>query len=123
MSTEPQDRYIKVGDVNTRYWTMGEKGSTVLLVHGLGGAVENWALNIGPLSQHHRVYAIDLPGFGRSDKTPLIHSIYDLVGFIGDFMQVMQINKASLVARIAQLIKDKKIVGVASFEMSPIGKG
>ena len=92
----PQDRYVKVGNINTRYWAEGDKGPAVLLVHGLGGSVENWALNIGPLSRHHRVYAVDLPGFGRSDKTPLIRSILDLVRFIGDFMEVLEIEKASL---------------------------
>ncbi|MCJ7605226.1 MAG: alpha/beta fold hydrolase, partial [Dehalococcoidales bacterium] len=69
----------------------------VVLVHGLGGSVENWAPNIGPLSACHRVYAMDLPGFGRTDKTPLISSIYDLAYFIADFMEVLQIEKASLV--------------------------
>lgn len=93
----PQDRFIRVGNINTRYWAEGDNGPAVLLVHGLGGSVENWAPNIGPLSQRHRVYALDLRGFGRSDKTPLIHSLYDLVQFIDDFMQVLQIEKASLI--------------------------
>ena len=35
-----KDRYIKVGDVNTRYWSAGEKGSTVILLHGVGCSVE-----------------------------------------------------------------------------------
>jgi len=95
MSKVPQDRYIRIGDINTRYWVEGDKGSAVLLIHGLGGSVENWALNVGHLSGHHRVYAMDLPGSGRSDKTPPIRSIYDLVSFVGDFMKVLQIEKAS----------------------------
>ncbi|MCJ7604975.1 MAG: alpha/beta fold hydrolase, partial [Dehalococcoidales bacterium] len=93
----PQDRYIRVGDINARYWAEGDAGPAVVLVHGLGGSVENWAPNIGPLSACHRVYAMDLPGFGRTDKTPLISSIYDLARFIADFMEVLQIEKASLV--------------------------
>ncbi|MHB8105265.1 MAG: alpha/beta fold hydrolase, partial [Dehalococcoidales bacterium] len=72
-------------------------GSPVVLVHGLGGFVENWMHNIDALAQRHRVYAMDLVGFGRSDKTPLIKDIYTLVDFISDFMNTQNINKASLV--------------------------
>jgi pimeloyl-ACP methyl ester carboxylesterase len=92
----PPDNYVKVGPWNTRYWTAGADGPVILLVHGLGGSVENWMANIGPLSQHHRVYAMDLPGFGRTDKTPLTRSLYDLVDFIPEFMDTLDIEKASL---------------------------
>jgi len=44
----------------------GGDGPVLLLVHGLGGSHLNW-LSVGPrLAEHHRVYALDLPGFGRS---------------------------------------------------------
>lgn len=93
----PQDRYIKVGNINTRYWQAGDKGSNVVLVHGLGGFCENWMYNIEPLAKQHRVYAFDLVGFGRSDKTPLVKDIYQFVQFISDFMDAKKIDKASLI--------------------------
>src|SRR5579872_3381500 len=44
----------------------GGDGPVMLLVHGLGGAHLNW-MAVGPqLAARHRVYALDLPGFGRS---------------------------------------------------------
>lgn len=44
----------------------GGDGPPMLLIHGLGGSVENW-LRVGHLlSRDHHVYAVDLPGFGRS---------------------------------------------------------
>ena len=44
----------------------GGEGPVLLLVHGLGGSHLNW-LSVAPkLAEHHRVYALDLPGFGRS---------------------------------------------------------
>jgi len=92
----PPDRFIKVGNINTRYWSAGDKGSVVVLVHGLGGYIENWLYNIGPLSQAHRVYAVDLPGFGRSDK-PLVRDLTVLVRFIADFLEILSIDKASLI--------------------------
>jgi 4,5:9,10-diseco-3-hydroxy-5,9,17-trioxoandrosta-1(10),2-diene-4-oate hydrolase len=93
----PQDRYVKVGNINTRFWQAGENGTAVVLVHGLGGFIENWVKNIDVLAQRHRVYALDLVGSGRSDKTPLVNDLYALVRFINDFMETQEIAKASLV--------------------------
>ncbi len=41
----------------------------VVLVHGLGkAAARDWANVIPALAAHYAVYAVDLPGFGQSDK-------------------------------------------------------
>jgi pimeloyl-ACP methyl ester carboxylesterase len=92
----PQDLFTPVNGVRTRYWTAGESGPAIVLIHGLGGFIENWVNNIGPLSQHHRVYALDLLGFGQTDKTPLVRDIRELAHFIRDFMMTMHIDRASL---------------------------
>ena len=44
----------------------GGDGPAMLLVHGLGGAHLNWMAVAPKLSADHHVYALDLPGFGRS---------------------------------------------------------
>jgi glycerol-3-phosphate dehydrogenase len=44
----------------------GGEGRPMVLVHGLGGACENWLAVGGPLAAHARVLAPDLPGFGRT---------------------------------------------------------
>lgn len=44
----------------------GGDGPPMLLVHGLGGSVENWLLVAHLLARDHHVFAVDLPGFGRS---------------------------------------------------------
>jgi pimeloyl-ACP methyl ester carboxylesterase len=91
------EKYVKVGNINTRLWSAGEKGTNVILIHGLGGSIENWVNNIEALAQRHRVYALDLKGFGRTDKTPFLRDLDELVQFIYDFMTVMHIEKASLI--------------------------
>jgi len=63
----PEDRYVKVGKINTRYWALGQ-GSPLLLIHALGASCDYWRYNVRALSQGNRVYAFDLPGSGRSDK-------------------------------------------------------
>lgn len=93
----PQDQYIKVGNINTRFWALGDEGTAVILLHGLGGCVENWLHNVSALAQHHRVYAIDFVGFGRSDKPVAPYSLAYLTRFVNDFMEVQHIERASLI--------------------------
>lgn len=42
----------------------------LLLIHGFGGGVAGWAQNWRFFAEHYRVYAIDLPGFARSERRP-----------------------------------------------------
>jgi len=42
----------------------------IVLLHGFGGSIGHWRYNLGPLSRQHPVYALDLLGFGASEKAP-----------------------------------------------------
>jgi pimeloyl-ACP methyl ester carboxylesterase len=42
--------------------------SPVVLIHGFGACKEHWRHNVGALRQHRPVFALDLIGFGASDK-------------------------------------------------------
>jgi len=50
----------------THYLDIGD-GPAVVLVHGVASAWAAWFCNISELAIDHRVIAVDLPGFGRSD--------------------------------------------------------
>jgi pimeloyl-ACP methyl ester carboxylesterase len=93
----PLDQYVKVGNINTRFWQAGDNGSAVVLVHGFPASLECWDKNIDVLAQHHRVYALDWLGSGRTDKLPLVKDIFSLVDFIVGFMDTLHIDKASLI--------------------------
>jgi 4,5:9,10-diseco-3-hydroxy-5,9,17-trioxoandrosta-1(10),2-diene-4-oate hydrolase len=93
----PQDQFIKIGQINTRFWALGDEGTTVVLFHGLGGSVEDWILNINTMAEHHRVYAIDLVGFGRSDKPSVPYSFSYLAQFVNDFMEAQNVDQANLI--------------------------
>ena len=98
MLTTPKDRYIKVGQFNTRYWVAGDQGSPIILVHGIGQYVEYWASAINELAAQHQVYALDLLGHGKTDKPQNIsYTIDDLSQFVKDFMSALGIDKAHIV--------------------------
>jgi pimeloyl-ACP methyl ester carboxylesterase len=44
------------------------RGDTVLCLHGLGGTKASFLPTVAALADSYRVVAIDLPGFGESDK-------------------------------------------------------
>jgi pimeloyl-ACP methyl ester carboxylesterase len=92
-----QDQYIQVGNIRTRYWALGDGKSTVILIHGYGGYIENWEDNIAVLAQSRRVYALDLPGCGHSDKPHATFSIPYFTQYIRDFMIVQNVDKAALI--------------------------
>jgi pimeloyl-ACP methyl ester carboxylesterase len=50
------------------YQQAGETGPALLLIHGFGASCDHWRKNIPVLAQDHRVFALDLLGFGKSAK-------------------------------------------------------
>lgn len=91
------DFYIQVNDIRTRYWGLGTRGSVVILIHGIGSAIESWALNIEVLAQHHRVYALDLVGSGHSDKPMGFSSLVAIAQFVNAFADALNLDRFSLV--------------------------
>ena len=50
------------------YIDVGKGDHTILLVHGLASNAGFWRYNIPELSKNNRVIAVDLPGYGKSQK-------------------------------------------------------
>jgi pimeloyl-ACP methyl ester carboxylesterase len=73
------------------------RGPVVVLLHGLGGDGSRWAPNIGPLSREFRVIALDLIGFGQSDKPLANYHTGMLSEFLARFLATIGVSKASLV--------------------------
>jgi pimeloyl-ACP methyl ester carboxylesterase len=59
----------------------------ILLIHGFGAAIDHWRGNIPALAENHTVYAIDLLGFGNSEKPPTRYSIHLWVEQVFHFWQ------------------------------------
>ncbi|MGD2101220.1 MAG: alpha/beta hydrolase [Acidimicrobiia bacterium] len=59
-------QYIDLPSGTVHWRDYGGSGHTIVLVHGLGGSIENWNLITEDLARYGRVVALDLPGFGLS---------------------------------------------------------
>ncbi len=93
----PEDCYLKVAGVNTRYWQMGSSGHNIILLHGGNGSIEFWLYNIAVLAQYHRVYAFDMVGAGKSDFPAADYSLTYQAKFLQDFMSALAIDSATLI--------------------------
>jgi triacylglycerol lipase len=72
-------------------------GDPVVLIHGLSATHRYWSQNIRHLSHKRRVLAIDLPGFGRSEKPDLSYSTEFFVDTLARFLDEKSLSRASLV--------------------------
>jgi pimeloyl-ACP methyl ester carboxylesterase len=59
----------------------------IILLHGFGASIGHWRQNLGQLAENHTVYALDLLGFGASQKAPLNYDVSVWVDQVYDFWQ------------------------------------
>lgn len=57
------------------YIDAGQGSKTIMLVHGLASNAGFWRYAIAELSKEYRVIAVDLPGYGKSQKEPYPYTI------------------------------------------------
>jgi 2-hydroxymuconate-semialdehyde hydrolase len=63
--------YVTVRDARIRFHETGDPDAPpVVLLHGIGRSLEDWSAQHELLSAGHRVIAIDMPGFGLSQRHP-----------------------------------------------------
>lgn len=79
------------------FYRTGGDGKPVALIHGIGASSQIWTRNLGPLAQNYQVYAPDLIGFGRSEKSKPPYTVADHVNCLRNFMGHLQIEKISLI--------------------------
>ena len=92
---ETLDMYYRI-DSFVEPWREPEM---VLLVHGLGGSVEEWFAWVPPLSGKYAVLRIDLRGWGRSSIPPegYVWSMKHFADDIARFMDSIGIRKVHFV--------------------------
>lgn len=90
------DRYVTVEGVNVRYREAGE-GETLVLVHGITRSLEDWEDSFRRLARDFHVIALDLIGFGRSDKPDVPYTMPGLGRFLRAFLDSVGVGRVVVV--------------------------
>jgi pimeloyl-ACP methyl ester carboxylesterase len=94
-----RSRYVMLGGYRVHYNEAGPKdGETLVLIHGLGGSTLDWAPVIPTYAKAgFHVYAIDLLGFGKTEKPDIDYSISQQVQMVNEFFDNKGIQQADVV--------------------------
>ncbi len=84
-------------DNNLVHYEVLGRGRPVVLLHGWLGSWRYWIPTMQQLSVKYRIYALDLWGFGDTDKEPTRYSFAAQVKLLTDFMDKLGIAKAAIV--------------------------
>jgi pimeloyl-ACP methyl ester carboxylesterase len=88
-----QERELDWHATPLRYVVAGD-GPPVVLVHGLGGTIENWRGLAPPLAADHRVVVPDLPGHGGSAPLPEARTVDALAASVLAIADAEEIRRA-----------------------------
>jgi pimeloyl-ACP methyl ester carboxylesterase len=92
-----QSDWLQLGSLRVHH-THGGRGSPVLFIHGLGSSgYMEWRFNLEATADRHRVFAPDLPGFGRSEKPRARYGIPYFTRFIERYMEERGLRSAVVV--------------------------
>lgn len=98
MPGEPGDAtFASIEGVRVRYVDQGT-GSPVVLIHGFASSLETWTAVMPALVAHgHRVIALDLRGFGWTDRPPGDYSSEAQARLVLGLMDQLGVERAAIV--------------------------
>ncbi len=73
------------------------RGKPLVFLHGWLGSWRYWVPAMEELSVHYRTYALDLWGFGDSDKLNLSYNVDSYVELLQEFLDHLGVQRTSLV--------------------------
>ena len=92
-----QPGFIDIGSMLVHHM-QGGRGSPVVFIHGLGSSsYMEWRYALEPTAAHHRVFAPDLPGYGRTEKPRARYTIPYFARFVERYMEDRGLRSAVLV--------------------------
>lgn len=92
-----QTKFAEVWGHKIRYLEQGNADRNIVLVHGLGGSAERWLKVIPLLSSKYRVIALDVIGFGYSDKPSTDYTVEFFAKFLSSFIGSLGLSKTTLI--------------------------
>ncbi len=98
MPGEPRDAtYAQVNGTRVRYVDSGGTGTPVVLLHGFASALETWNPVRPALEKKHRVIALDLKGFGWTDRPPGDYSPLAQAKLVAGLLEQRGVRRAAVV--------------------------
>jgi len=91
-----ESRFASVMGSRMHYVEQGE-GDPILLIHGNPTSAYLWRNVIPHLSGQGRVIAVDMIGFGKSDKPDIAYRFEDHAAYIEAFIEALQLENLTLV--------------------------
>ena len=89
--------FLDVGALRVHHM-LGGHGTPVVFIHGLGSSgYMEWRRNLEPAAERHRVYAPDLPGYGRTDKPRVRYTIPYFARFVRRYMDFLGLRRAAVI--------------------------
>jgi len=96
--TSLESRTLSLGGLTLHYFA-GGSGSPVVLVHGLGSSASlEWRFTLDALANQHQVFALDLPGFGQSDKPAVDYGLSFFQDTVRAFIAALNLPRVALMA-------------------------
>ena len=101
------------------------KKTPLILLHGFGASIGHWRHNLEVLGQSHTVYALDMIGFGASEKAATNYNVLLWVEQVYDFWQtfirqpVVLIGNSigSLISLVAASIHPDMVQGIVMMSL------
>lgn len=123
--------FITLDNLNIHYKTSGT-GKNIVLLHGWGANLDSFASVQCVLEKQFQVYAIDLPGFGRSDTPVNAWGTAEYANLVRQFLHALNIENPILIGhsfggrlaiRVATMEKVHKLILVDSAGIRPHRSG
>ena len=90
-----ESRYTRLGPYRIHYFA-GGAGEPLVLVHGLGSSALDFAFLMPSLAKGHRVFALDLLGYGASDRPDVDYSVTLQTGILRQFLNGQGLARVDL---------------------------
>lgn len=117
---EVRSKGVALHDGTVVHYLEAGQGPVLILVHGLGSSSSAWRDSMVHLARSYRVLALDLPGYGKSDKPEADYSVQYLAGVVNEFIDSQGTDKVTLagnslggwIAALVALQKPNKVKGL-----------
>lgn len=93
---EMRSKGVVLRDNTVVHYLEAGQGPLLVLVHGLGSSADVWRDSMRLLARSYRVVALDLPGYGKSDRPRADYSIEYQASALADFLDALEQGKAAL---------------------------